>query len=77
MPEIYYFILTRSTNILNTPGQVFITGNIELAKYRSNYAIKELSLEFILGWTRQGCKKKNLKSERHFTSFISEAQWGG
>ena len=65
MSKIYYFILTRSTNILNTPGQVFITRNIELAKYRSNYAIKELSLEFILSRTRQGCKKKNLKSEKH------------
>ena len=49
MSKIYYFILTPSTNILNTPGQVFITRNIEPAKYRSNYAIKELSLEFIPG----------------------------
>ena len=48
MSKIYYFILTHSSSILNTPGQVFITRNIELAKYRSNYAIKELSLEFIL-----------------------------
>ena len=55
MSKIYYFILTCSTNILNTPGQVFITGNIEPAKYRSNYAIKELSLEFI-----QGCVAERL-----------------
>ena len=63
MSKIYYFILTRRTNILNTPGQVFITGNIELAKYRSNYAIKELSLEFILGWAglSKAVKEKSKK----------------
>lgn len=51
--ELFLFLkfitlfLTRRTKILNTSGQVFITGNIELAKCRSNYAIKELNSEFI------------------------------